>query len=153
MEITRRTDYATRIMLELAQLPPGERASARRLGGLAEVSYPFARSIITDLAAADLVDARRGTHGGVSLVRPASEISLLDIVIAMEGDICLNACVNEPGYCSRTGVCGAHGVWADASRQLADHLASRDLESLVSNGPHESVVKGKKQSPSVQKGW
>ena len=132
MEITRRTDYATRIMLELARLPEGERASARRLGTLADVSYPFARSIVTDLAAAGLVDARRGPSGGVSLARPASEITLYDVVVAIEGGVCLNVCVTEPGYCTRAGGCSAHSVWEQASAMLADYLASRDLESLVS---------------------
>ena len=132
MEITRRTDYATRIMLELARLPGGQRASARTLGDLAEVGYPFARSIVTELASSGLVDARRGPSGGVMLARPASQISLYDVVVAIEGGVCLNACVTQPGYCTREEGCNAHDVWAQASSLLADYLASRDLESLVS---------------------
>ena len=131
MEITRRTDYATRIMLELARLPEGDRVSARTLGDLADVTYPFARSIVTELAAAGLLDARRGPSGGVRLARPASQITLLDVVVAIEGGVRLNACVTEPGYCTRAGGCSAHAVWAQASSMLADYLASRDLESLV----------------------
>ena len=132
MEITRRTDYATRIMLALAHLPEGERASAKTLGGLAEVSYPFARSIVTDLAAAGLIDARRGPGGGVRLSRPAREISVYDVVVAIEGGVVLNRCVLEPGYCTRASGCEAHPMWDEANRLLVDYLASRDLESLLS---------------------
>ena len=132
MEITRRTDYATRIMLQLAALPEGQRLSARELGELADVTYPFARTIITELASAGLVDARRGPRGGVALARPASEITIYDIVSVMEGGVCLNVCVTEPGYCTHAAGCSAHEVWASAGALLSDYLASRDLESLVS---------------------
>ena len=141
MEITRRTDYATRIMLELARLPEGERVSARTLGDLAEVSYPFARSIVTELAAAGLVDARRGPAGGVRLARRARDISVYDIVIAIEGGVCLNVCVTEPGYCNRESGCEAHGLWNEASSLLADYLASRDLESLLSESCHSEAAR------------
>jgi Rrf2 family protein len=119
-------------MLELARLPEEERVSARTLGDLADVSYPFARSIVTDLATAGLVDARRGPNGGVRLARSAADISVYDIVVAIEGGVCLNLCVTEPGYCTREHGCSAHGVWSEASSLLADYLASRDLASLVS---------------------
>jgi Rrf2 family protein len=127
--VNRRTDYAVRIMLELAR--SGGRVPSRRLGELAEVSYPFARSIVTDLASAGLVDARRGPGGGVSLSRSAGEISLLDIVEAMEGPVALNVCISDPGYCDRAPNCPAHGVWADASAMLSKKLSEQDLESLV----------------------
>jgi Rrf2 family protein len=127
--ITRRTDYAVRIMLEVAR--SGGRAPSRRLGELAEVSYPFARSIVTDLSGAGLVDAKRGPGGGVALSRPASEISLLQIVEAMEGPVVLNVCISDPGYCHRAPECPAHGVWAEASTMLATYMSKQDLESLV----------------------
>jgi Rrf2 family protein len=129
LHITKRADYAVRIMMELAGADG--RLPARDLGGLAEVSYPFARSIITDLATAGLVDARRGPGGGVALARPARAISLLDIVEAIEGPVCLNVCVEDGAYCSRSAGCRAHGVWAKAARQLSSYLASQDLESLA----------------------
>jgi Rrf2 family protein len=127
--INRRTDYAVRIMLELARY--GTRVPSRRLGELAEVSYPFARSIVTNLASTGLVDARRGPGGGVALSRPAREISLLQIVEAMEGPVALNVCISDPGYCDRAPGCPAHGVWADASAMLATYLSTQDLGSLV----------------------
>ncbi len=129
MHITRRTDYAVRMMLELARA--GGRVSSKRLGGLADVTYPFARSIVTDLAAAGLVDARRGPGGGVALARPAGEITLLDIVEAMEGRVALNLCATDPGYCERSAECSAHDIWSEAGAVLSAYLALQDLESLA----------------------
>jgi Rrf2 family protein len=131
VHMTRRTDYAVRIMIELASA--GGRTPARELGVLADVTYPFARSIITDLATAGLVDARRGPGGGVALDRPAREISLLEIIDAIEGRICLNACVRDDAYCTRIADCRAHAVWADATRNLNAYLASQDLQSLANS--------------------
>ena len=129
MHITKRADYAVRIMMELAGA--GGRLPAKDLGNLADVSYPFARSIITDLAAAGLVDARRGPGGGVATARPAATISLLDVVEAIEGPVCLNVCAEDGAYCSRLAGCRAHSVWVNAARQLSSYLASQDLESLA----------------------
>jgi Rrf2 family protein len=131
VEITRRTDYATRILLELARPPEGQRLSARALGSLADVPYPFARSIVTELAAAGLVEARRGPHGGVALARPAAEITLYDVVVATEGGVCLNPCVSDPAGCRRSAQCGAHDVWARAGALLSAFLASKDLATLA----------------------
>jgi Rrf2 family protein len=139
MFIKRRTDYAVRIMLEL--VGSGGRVPSRRLGELAGVSYPFTRSIVTDLASTGLVDARRGPGGGVALSRPAREISLLQIVEAMEGPVALNVCISDPGFCDRAPECPAHGVWADASRMLATHLSIQDLDSLVSRTVPVSKVR------------
>ena len=139
MFINRRTDYAVRMMLELAGA--GRRLPSRRLGELAEVSYPFARSIVTDLASAGLVDARRGPGGGVALSGPAREISLLQIVEAMEGPVALNVCINDPGYCDRSPECPAHGVWAEASTMLAQYLSTQDLETLAARTAPGSKVR------------
>jgi Rrf2 family protein len=137
--INRRTDYAVRIMLELAR--SGGRIPARRLGELTDVSYPFARSIVTDLASTGLVDARRGPGGGVTLSRSAGDISLLQIVEAMEGPVALNVCISDPGYCERAPGCPAHGVWADAGAMLATYLSMQDLDSLVARTAPGSKVR------------
>ncbi len=139
MHINRRTDYAVRIMLELAR--SGDRVSSKKLGTLAEVTYPFARSIVTDLASAGLVDARRGPGGGVALARPASDITLLDIVEAMEGHVALNVCVDDPAYCARSGACAAHGIWSEAGDMLAAYLGLQDLESLVNRPVPTTAVR------------
>lgn len=131
MEITRRTDYAIRILLALARLPQGARLSARELGRLQEVPYAFARGILTELVAAGFITSRRGVGGGVCLARPAQSITLLDVVEAMEGRVNLNLCTRDPEYCGRAGDCFMHQIWQEAERALRRSLASYDFASLA----------------------
>ena len=92
MEISRRADYAMRVILDLAMLPPGMRARARDIARRQAIPYAFLQKIIRDLCTAGFIEASRGRRGGVRLVRPAESITLLEVLEAMEGPIRLNRC-------------------------------------------------------------
>jgi len=133
MAVTRRTDYAMRFMLELASAGGQAPLPAARLAELADVPYEFARSILTELTAAGLLRSVRGAAGGFALARPASEISVADILQAMQETALLNQCVEDPTHCPRSGHCPMHGVWCEADEALMRFLSDRDLESIVGN--------------------
>lgn len=130
MNITRRTDYAIRMLLEVARRE-GEPVSVRELADSQGVPYAFARSIQRDLVEAGFTRSRRGTTGGLVLGRPAAQISLLDVVEAMQGPISCSVCTRDPDWCSRLGGCGVHPVWRGADELVRRYLGSRDLEGLV----------------------
>jgi Rrf2 family protein len=132
MEITRRTDYAIRILMELAKGGEGATISVRSIADRQQVPYAFARGIQRDLVVADLVRSRRGATGGISLARPAAEISLLDVIQAVQGPIATSMCTTDPGWCARMGGCSVHSVWREADRLESELFASKDLASLVS---------------------
>ncbi|MDO8963483.1 MAG: Rrf2 family transcriptional regulator [Coriobacteriia bacterium] len=134
MEITRRSDYAIRIMLELARQADSAPVSVRRLAERQELPYAFARSIQRDLVAAGLVTTQRGATGGVSLARPAASISLLDIIRAEQGHVSISVCAHDPAWCSRMGGCAVHKVWCEADRLVSRYLAEQDLASLAGAG-------------------
>ena len=134
MEISRRTDYACRILIELASRPDGGRVSARELATLIGVQHPFARRIVTQMAAAGLVDTRRGAHGGVGLARRANTITLNDVIVVMEGGVSLNLCVRDPSACERSPRCPVHTVWNNTGRiviQYLDDCTIGDLAALA----------------------
>ena len=135
VEITRRTDYALRIILALARQPEGPALSSRELGRLQEVPHPFARGILTQLARAGLVISRRGSGGGVLLARPAAQISVLDVMEALEGPLTLNLCTRDPDYCGRADACVMHQVWLETERLLRAHLGDKDMAALASGSP------------------
>jgi len=130
MEITRRTDYAIRILLELARVGGGP-LSVREIAERGEVPYMFARGIQRDLLGAGLVDSRRGAKGGV-LARPAEDITLLDVVDATQpGDTSCSVCSRDPQWCSRMKDCQVHKVWSDLDALVRDQLSSKSLAGLV----------------------
>jgi Rrf2 family protein len=85
------------------------------------------------LSVAGVVQTSRGARGGVSLSRPPSNITLLEVVEAIDGPIALNECVRNPDSCEFCESCDVHPVWSIAQSHLVDHLASMDFGILSSN--------------------
>lgn len=139
MEISRRTDYGVRVILDLAALAHNERASTQEIAERQNIPGPFLAKIVSQLALSGLVTTYRGAGGGVSLARPASEISLLQVIESLDGPIRLNRCVIEPGSCPRDGHCPVHHVWAKAQADLTQMLEVTTFDVLAtdrSQRPH-----------------
>jgi Rrf2 family protein len=135
MEISRRTDYGVRVILDLAALPSIERASTHEIAERQNIPTPFLAKIISQLSLSGLVTTYRGAGGGVKLARPASEISLLHVIEALDGPIRLNRCLIEPGACPRDKHCPVHGIWAQAQAEITDLLSSTTFDQLVEKEP------------------
>lgn len=131
LELTRRGDYAVRAMLALAAADAADGPlSARRIASQMAIPARFVPHVLLDLAAAGLVVARTGRHGGYRLARPATEISLLDVIEAVEGDARRRSCVLRGGPCGLDGYCAVHAVFAAAQDALLEPLASANLADV-----------------------
>jgi Rrf2 family protein len=134
LSISRQTDYACRVILHLAMLPPGERVKAQDIAKRRLIPRALVRRVITQLANAGLVTTARGSNGGLSLARPAVEISLLDVVQVMEGPLALNACVVNPEACPLMQVCSVHEAWVEARAALVAKLSQSTFDKLAQRG-------------------
>ena len=132
MEISRRTDYGVRLILDLAGLPDGERASTQEIAERQDIPAPFLAKIISQLSLSGLVNTHRGACGGVRLARPASEINLLQVIEALDGPVRLNRCVLDPGVCPRDQTCPVHRVWTRAQDRLVAALNDTTFDVLAS---------------------
>ena len=137
-QLSRRADYATRAMVHLAGMPPGAVASVATIAQEQQVPAPFLAGIATQLAASGLVQVRRGRLGGLSLIRPAGLVTLLDVIEAIEGRLRLNRCVFGAGArtdeCPLVQVCPVHEVWCDVQRELVGRLRGATLARLAERG-------------------
>lgn len=131
MQITRQADYAVRAVLHLSGLQNGGRAPTSQIATDQKIPPSFLAKIISQLSVAGVVQTSRGARGGVSLARDAKEISLLEVVEAIDGPINLNECVNDPKACPFGDNCVVHSVWCDAQAELVNRLASTNFELLV----------------------
>ena len=134
MEISRRTDYGVRVIVDLASLPKDTRASTSEIADRQNIPAPFLAKIISQLSLSGLVSTYRGSGGGVSLARPAAEISLLQVIEALDGPLRLNRCAIEPDACPRNGRCPVHHVWAQAQTDLTNLLNGTTFDDLVRSG-------------------
>jgi Rrf2 family protein len=131
VSIGKQTDYAARIVLHLADAGGGGRVTARSIAETRLIPPAFVRRIVSRLSAAGIVDTVRGSGGGITLARPAGDISLRDVVEAMEGPLSLNACVREPHACPFSDECPVREAWCRANQALADHLDGVRFEGLA----------------------
>lgn len=134
MQITRQADYAVRAVLYLSKRDDGDRAPTSQIARDQHIPPSFLAKIVSQLSVAGVVQTSRGARGGVSLSRPPSNITLLEVVEAIDGPIALNECVRNPDSCEFCESCHVHTVWSTAQSHLVDHLGSMDFALLSSNG-------------------
>ena len=136
MDISRKTDYALRMLSALIADPDGiisVRTAARDNG----VPYSFARSIQHDLAVAGIVENTRGANGGMRLAVDPCETTLLQVVEALQGSVAVSCCANPAGDgvpCPNRPTCHFSPVWCNAERLLRSFFSSVTLHQLVAEG-------------------
>ncbi|MEO8370134.1 MAG: Rrf2 family transcriptional regulator [Candidatus Solibacter sp.] len=131
MQLTRAADYAVRVMIHLAGLPPGARVSRSELSAAAECPEQFLCKVLQNLTRAGLVVSHRGNTGGFELEELHRTASVLEVVEAVEGPIRLNVCLSGGHACSRQPWCPAHCVWADAQTALLGVLREANITKLA----------------------
>ncbi len=143
--IGRHTDYAARIVLHLSCLPAGAQVTAAQVARQRRLPPPFVRRIVARLAAAGILRTVRGNRGGISLARPPAEISLLDLVRAMEGGVDLNLCVGTPSSCPLADACPVHRTWTRLTRSLEQQMAAVRFDALADPLEHRVAHIGYQQ--------
>jgi Rrf2 family transcriptional regulator, iron-sulfur cluster assembly transcription factor len=132
-QISRRADYAVRIMIELGMIGDQGRLSSRELSRKSGVPKAFLHKITAGLVKADLLLTFAGPSGGIMLQKPPSQINMLQILEAADGAICLNICVLNPEECNRQTICPAHDFWVEMQREIEAKLSGMTLEKLVAD--------------------
>ena len=135
MQLTRAADYAVRVMIHLAGLPPGTRASRAQLAEAAECPEQFLSKVLQSLTRTGLVISHRGNTGGFELPESNATASILEIVEAVEGPVRLNVCLTSDRACSRQSWCPAHMVWARAQEAMVNVLQNTSIAELAAQVP------------------
>lgn len=136
MQITRQADYALRAVLYLSRIEPEEKASTALIAKIQKIPPSFLAKIISQLSIAGIIHTSRGAHGGVSLARPAAEVTLLDVVEAIDGPMNLNDCTHDVAACPFGEDCPLQEVWCSTQAELADKLRSTNFAQFNHNGHH-----------------
>ena len=133
MHITLESDYAIRIMIFMAQ--QNHRVDAKTISESTEVTLRFSLKILRKLAANGIVRSFKGTQGGYELARPASEITLREIVETVEGTYYLSRCLNPECGCNRqepsSVPCKTQKVFCEISGMVQEKLAAVSLQQLI----------------------
>ena len=135
MRITTKSRYGTRMILDIALHGDAGPVPISDIAKRQGISEKYLEKLINELKKSGFIKSRRGVGGGHALARPASEITVGDIVRALEGDLSLVECGSNGGNCPRLAECLTRGVWMQAARAMHEKLDSITLADLVSGRP------------------
>lgn len=133
MKVSTRGDYASRALLSLALRGASVPTSVRDIAERTGLPQPYLEQILLALKGAGLVRSKRGVGGGYVLARDPSQITLGQIVSAVDGPI-MAGDFGEPhqnGACDHEGQCVLLAVWADVGEHMRHHLDSFTLSDMV----------------------
>lgn len=134
LRISKLTDYAILIMVELTR--DGAMLSSQAVAERVGVEVPTASKVLKLLAGADLLESFRGAGGGYRARRPGEDISVAEIIAAIEGPIAMTECSIEQGLCSQEESCGLRGNWQRISLAVADALRQVSLAEMGASPTH-----------------
>jgi Rrf2 family protein len=133
VRVSTRGDYASRALLSLALHGAETPTSVRDIAERTALPQPYLEQILLALKGAGLVRSKRGVGGGYVLARPPDEITLSQIVSAVDGPIVAGdfGLPHENGACDHEGQCVLLTVWADVGEHMRTHLDSFNLADMV----------------------
>jgi len=133
LKINRQTDYAVRVVLALAQREEGARIPSSDIQKEMLIPKAFMSRIVAQLAREGLINTFPGRDGGLSLPRPASKITLKDVVESFEGPILLSECIQVTGEddCPFQSNCPVRSKWGRVQLAMIRGMASITFESLA----------------------
>jgi Rrf2 family protein len=131
MQITNQADYALRAMLFIARLDPGQHAPSNVIADRMDMSRMFLSRINAQLSNAGLINTRRGALGGIMLAKDPTEITVYDIVSAIDGPVNMIRCTKDPSSCSLGEHCPMLGFWRETEDILVKQLKGTTLADLI----------------------
>ena len=139
MQITRQADYALRTVLHLSRLAQDERASTSQIAREQRIPSSFLAKIISQLTIAGFLQTARGARGGVSMACSPSDVTMLQVIEAIDGPIWLNLCLSDPENCPFGDDCPIRSVWCEVQAALIERLKKTTFGDLLTI-PHASPI-------------
>ncbi len=133
MKLSQASDYAFRAVLYLAREGVGNRVEAQTISEQENVPKRFLLKTLRKLAQTDIIESYRGKYGGYALAKDPAEITLLDVVEAIDGPIEINRCLVEPKTCNKDGVdtCRVHHALYDVKETVSAKLKEYTFAKLL----------------------
>lgn len=131
MKFSTSIEYAVHALVYLARLPAGETALLADIAEALKVPDSYLRKVFQLLAKSRVVATHRGAKGGVRLARPADEISLRDVVEAIDGSLTLYSCLRDQRGCAVSDACPVKSAFDEAGRKMAEVLEVTTVAGLA----------------------
>ncbi len=131
MKISTKGRYGLRILLDLATHQKKGPVNLADITTRQGISEKYLWQVINLAKAAGLINSARGPKGGYTVAKPTDQITVLEIISALEGPIVLVDCLDKSGNCSRNDACVTREVWGKIGESMKKTMASITLQELV----------------------
>ncbi len=130
MQLTREADYGIRSVLYLSRQPFKKVSFVNEISEEYRIPRSFLAKILQKLVKAKIVRSYRGVKGGFSLARQAREITVLEVLEAIEGKLALNVCVSDKKKCTFSKHCPSHFLWLNVQAKVVETLKKANFDEL-----------------------
>ena len=130
IRLTKAGEYGLRAVRYLVEKGDENRISIGDISINRNIPEPFLRKLFKPLVQQGIINSTRGVSGGVKLARDPKDITVLEVVEALEGPLALNECLLDEAACEFLSECGMHDVWEEAQAAMAKVLRSKNLTDL-----------------------
>jgi FeS assembly SUF system regulator len=139
LRITKLTDYGIVLLVQLAGDESGSSKNARTMAEATSLPLPVVSKILKSLAQGGLLNSQRGAKGGYALARRPEEVSVAEIIDALEGPIALMECSVGPGHCEQETNCQVRNPWQRINQAILETLKHVTLRELATP-PQEEIL-------------
>lgn len=130
MQLSNTSQYAIRVLTYIANLNDNKLCSAKELSQMLDIPYKFLTKIMTQLVKAEFIISVQGREGGYKLAKPASNISVMDILSEFNEQINNQQCLLGIGMCDGKNRCSLHDQWAEPKKLIKKMFENSTLESI-----------------------
>jgi Rrf2 family protein len=131
MKLSMRTDYGTRAVIDLAQRQGDGPVQSAEIAARQAIPEAYLEQLLTALRKAGLVRSTRGPHGGHELARPPADVTLCDVVMALEGPLGVESPQADGVLSEVPSACVIREVWAQVTQAVTQVLQSITVDELV----------------------
>lgn len=128
-KVSRLTDYATSVVLHLQC--SDQLCSTDRIAKAINVGLPTASKVLKMLVKADILTSVRGAHGGYRMLARGDEVSLYDVIFAMEGNSAITDCLLQGSICSQESSCEAQHGWQQVNKEIRNILLNMTIKRMA----------------------
>ena len=131
MLFSKACEYGIRALLYLASQEDGQPVRVREIAEALKIPVPFLSKIVHSLSRNHLIHSQKGPGGGVTLAKPPSDITMLQVVEVIDGLDLFQACALGIPHCSDDFPCPLHEKWGTLRSEIHDMLANRTLDQVI----------------------
>lgn len=152
MKLSTKSRYGVRFMTALACEYGTKSLFLKDIANGEGISGKYLSLIVIPLRAAGLIRSLRGAHGGYSLAKDPKDVTLCDVVEALEGETCLVHCVKNPSTCDRINICPTREIWSSLGNKIRETMQQVTLAELAELKKDKTKKSAEKNSKNRKNG-